>query len=69
MELDLANKVAIVTGASRGIGRAIAEALSQERMRLVLAARSVELLREVAQSCKAGAVTFAADLRDEYAPQ
>jgi len=69
MELDLANKVAIVTGASRGIGRAIAEALSQERMRLVLAARSGELLREVAQSCNAESVTFAADLRDETAPQ
>ena len=69
MELDLANKVAIVTGASRGIGRAIAEALSQERMRLVLAARSGELLKEVAQSCNAESVTFEADLRDVNAPQ
>ena len=64
----MANKVAIVTGASRGIGRSIAEALSQESMRVVLAARSGDLLQEVAQSCNAEATIFAADLRDENAP-
>jgi 3-oxoacyl-[acyl-carrier protein] reductase len=69
VNLNLANKVAIVTGASRGIGRSIAEVLSQEGMRLILAARSGELLREVAQTCHTEAITFAADLRDENAPQ
>jgi len=37
VNLNLANKVAIVTGASRVMGRAIAEALSREGMCLVLA--------------------------------
>jgi NAD(P)-dependent dehydrogenase (short-subunit alcohol dehydrogenase family) len=69
MDLNLTDKVAIVTGASRGIGRSISEYLSQEGMRLVLAARSGELLREVAQSCKTEVVTFPADLRDEQIPQ
>ena len=69
MNLNLANKVAIVTGASRGIGRSIAEALSQESMRLVLAARSGDLLQEVSKSCNAQAMIFAADLRDENASQ
>ena len=36
------DKVAIVTGSSRGIGKAIAIALARERADLVLAARSVE---------------------------
>jgi NAD(P)-dependent dehydrogenase (short-subunit alcohol dehydrogenase family) len=40
MDLQLQGKVAIVTGASRGIGKAIAETLSAEGMKLVLAARS-----------------------------
>jgi 3-oxoacyl-[acyl-carrier protein] reductase len=40
MNTDLNGKVGIVTGASRGIGRAIAEHLSSEGMRLVLTARS-----------------------------
>ena len=39
---DLAGQVAIVTGASRGIGCGIARVLGRERMRLVLAARSAE---------------------------
>jgi len=69
MNLNLTNKVAIVTGASRGIGRSIAEVLAQEGMHLVLAARSRDRLQELAQSCPAKAIIFAADLREEPAPQ
>ncbi len=45
---DLQNKTAIVTGASRGIGTSIARALAQEHMKLVLAARTVSELEDVA---------------------
>ncbi len=41
------NPTAIVTGASRGIGRAIAIALAQEGYRVVMVARSKELLDEL----------------------
>jgi NAD(P)-dependent dehydrogenase (short-subunit alcohol dehydrogenase family) len=40
MDLNLKDKVAVVTGASRGIGRAIAETLCAEGMKLTLVARS-----------------------------
>jgi len=69
MDLHLKNKVAIVTGASRGIGRSIAQALSAEGMNLVIAARSRELLDEVAKSCDSEVIPVALDLRDEAAPQ
>ncbi|MCB2063817.1 MAG: SDR family NAD(P)-dependent oxidoreductase, partial [Novosphingobium sp.] len=39
---ELAGKVAVVTGASRGIGRAIATRLASAGAHVVLAARSVE---------------------------
>jgi len=44
----LTAKVAIVTGASRGIGRAISIALAKEAATVVLAARSTDKLRETA---------------------
>jgi 3-oxoacyl-[acyl-carrier protein] reductase len=47
MENMLRGKTAIVTGASRGIGKAIALALGREKMRLALLARSTHQLREV----------------------
>ena len=44
MDLGLANKVALVTGASRGIGRAIALALAGEGARVVICARGGDAL-------------------------
>lgn len=68
MDLQLAGKVAIVTGASKGIGRAIAETLAAEGMKLVLAARSRELLDSLAGSLKTDCLVQAVDLRDPAAP-
>ncbi len=64
----LDGKVAIVTGGSRGIGRAIAIALAGEGASLVLAARSQAKLDEVAEQVrKSGgrAETIVTELSDE----
>jgi 3-oxoacyl-[acyl-carrier protein] reductase len=46
MDLGLAGKTAIVTGSSRGIGKAIAQALSREGCNVVLCARGAEALEQ-----------------------
>jgi short-subunit dehydrogenase len=48
-----AGKVVVVTGASQGIGKALALELSSQRPRLVLAARDAEALAAVARDCAA----------------
>ncbi len=68
MANKLAGKVAIVTGASRGIGRAISVALASRGATVVLAARSMEKLRATAELVtEAGgkAEIVAAELTDE----
>ena len=49
MDLQLAGKTALVTGASRGIGRAVALGLAREGVKLAIAARRVNLLQELAR--------------------
>jgi 3-oxoacyl-[acyl-carrier protein] reductase len=53
MDLGLAGKVALVTGASRGLGRAAAERLAAEGARVVLSARSAGTLGHAAAAVHA----------------
>lgn len=50
--IDLSGKVAIITGASRGIGQSIAEQYAQAGAKVVLASRKQDALDEVAASIK-----------------
>jgi 3-oxoacyl-[acyl-carrier protein] reductase len=57
MDLGIAGKTALVTGASMGIGRGIAKALAAEGVRLALVARRINLLEEVASETTAAGGT------------
>ena len=58
----LEGKVALVTGASRGIGQAIARELAREGAKLLLAARSLEPCRALARELEeAGASAMASE--------
>jgi 3-oxoacyl-[acyl-carrier protein] reductase len=72
MDLGLEGRVAIVTAASRGLGRASAEALAAEGVDLVLCGRGEQSLREAEVSLRgAGAdvVGIAADVTDPATPE
>src|SRR5919201_761780 len=65
--MDIGGAVAVVTGASSGIGRATAEALAERGATVVLAARRVDMLEDIArgiQSAGGQAAAMACDVSD-----
>ncbi len=64
MNIDLTGRTALVTGSTRGIGRAIAEALAAAGARVAVVGRDQAKAAEAAAAIGGGAQGFAADVGD-----
>lgn len=62
--MDLVGRRAVITGAGRGIGRSVAELLARRGARVVVAARSLDQLQEVADGIVASGGQAAAIVAD-----
>jgi len=72
MDLNLKDKVVVVTGSSRGLGRFIAEGLAAEGCRLAICARSAGKLEEAARGMRAAGaevLTMPTDLTVPGSPE
>jgi 3-oxoacyl-[acyl-carrier protein] reductase len=64
VKVDLANRVAVVTGGSRGIGLAIAQSLAGAGAKVAVLARDGARAQQAAQELGGGAQGFACDVSD-----
>jgi 3-oxoacyl-[acyl-carrier protein] reductase len=69
MKLDIEGRVALVVGASRGIGLAISDALAAEGAKVAMAARGLDGLKSAAKKTGRGASFHAADVTDSTSAQ
>ena len=67
--MELKGKVAIITGASSGIGEGTARELADAGMKLVLTSRRKQLLDEIAAQLNTETVTISGDITNESLPQ
>jgi 3-oxoacyl-[acyl-carrier protein] reductase len=68
MDLELTDRVYVVTGGARGLGRATAECLVEEGAKVVLSGRSEDTLDTAAKELGDAAVTVVADNADPATP-
>src|SRR5581483_7968224 len=68
MDLHLKRRAAIVTGASKGIGKAVARALAEEGVNLALLARTGAMLEaaaaDIREACGTQVLALPTDIRD-----
>ena len=62
MQVNLKDRVALVTGASRGIGRSISMALAQAGAHVIITSRNVEQLQKVEKEIGGNATVIPTDL-------
>lgn len=67
--MELEGKVAVITGASSGIGEGAARELASAGMKLVLTSRRKQLLDKIAAQLETEVVTIAGDITNESLPQ
>src|SRR5579871_6603937 len=60
--LSMPSKVVVITGASAGIGAALAQVLAPKGLSVALVARRVDRLQDVAKRCKGKTLVIAADV-------
>ena len=68
MDLGLTDRVYVVTGGARGLGRATADALVADGARVVISGRTPESLDQARVDLGDAAVTVAADNADRGTP-